>query len=63
MIGKALMRMYMGIVEQPYAVAIGLAGGYALIKALQCSDDEEVMEAGAEIAARCLIVRGGFPLR
>ena len=65
--------------DEESAVAVGLLGGHLLIKRLMglaenfpYQDDEEdevaaaaeeAAECAAEVASRCSVVRGGFPLR
>lgn len=61
--------------DEESAVAVGLLGGHGVIKRLmgwevdgeegeeEMDGAEAVVECAAEIASRCSLVRGGFPLK
>lgn len=56
--------------DEESAVALGLLGGHRWLLDMEGAHDEEeeeaaeaVVECAAEIAGRCSVVRGGFPLR
>lgn len=62
--------------DEESAVALGLLGGHGVVKRLmgwevdgeevgkeEMDAAEAVVECAAEIASRCSLVRGGFPLR